>query len=491
MWIGDAADNSDAAMNLINRYSSNIEKEKELELRYDRNLSENWRALTYLVCRPWFTRRWIVQEISLASDSIIYCGTKSTSWRALCDATMSLEGLIHQYRVHPKKSISHFRNAHPFTHWDVSDESTKAWNEGMAHIFNIEWVLKTIITQPKRPTLRQLVRIFRYKAVTDPRDAVFALFSLSKESEQAQFDIPWMTTATVKDVFLESTKLSIKMEKSLDIVCQSFGPGPCGHLPSWVPSFYNTEDCPGCSCKKSNDLTMQYQPEQAISSYNASNDTKPNVKYEGSKLIARGICIDRVHAVLERCKPGPRVRQIPRSWKEKVLSLDAIHVDEDPKPGGHLENNKSSKFDAFWRTLVTNRVPPLRKRTDAPQECGTFFKNWCKGEMLVTRPSMVFNVGMSHRESINRGIWNSIQGRRFIISETTRIGLAYKRVREGDLICILLGCSVPVILRPAVEPEHSGCYYFIGDSYIHGVMNGEAMKKLEEGKYEEQDFAVI
>jgi hypothetical protein len=46
----------------------------------------------------------------------------------------------------------------------------------------------------------------------------------------------------------------------------------------------------------------------------------------------------------------------------------------------------------------------------------------------------------------------------------------------GDLICILFGCSVPVILRK----HKDGFYEFVGESYIYGKMDGEAFAGLDK-----------
>lgn len=45
------------------------------------------------------------------------------------------------------------------------------------------------------------------------------------------------------------------------------------------------------------------------------------------------------------------------------------------------------------------------------------------------------------------------------------------RLTFGSVICIVAGVSVPLILRPSGSE-----YVLIGDSYLHGVMDGEAMK---------------
>ena len=51
-----------------------------------------------------------------------------------------------------------------------------------------------------------------------------------------------------------------------------------------------------------------------------------------------------------------------------------------------------------------------------------------------------------------------------------------KMWKNGDLICIIFGRSVPVVLRKIVSDEMTGEHHYelVGDCYIHGMMNGEA-----------------
>jgi len=70
-----------------------------------------------------------------------------------------------------------------------------------------------------------------------------------------------------------------------------------------------------------------------------------------------------------------------------------------------------------------------------------------------------------------------------MVSKNGYFGLVSLEAKAGDLVCILLGGRMPVILRP--ESYH---FLFIGESYIHGAMLGEAMKDLHAGKFRVQDF---
>jgi hypothetical protein len=68
--------------------------------------------------------------------------------------------------------------------------------------------------------------------------------------------------------------------------------------------------------------------------------------------------------------------------------------------------------------------------------------------------------------------------RRFFLSKAGFVGAAPWNSKEGDVVCVLLGCSYPVILRR--EDDH---YVLIGEAYIDDFMNGNAIDGLENGEF--------
>ncbi len=60
-------------------------------------------------------------------------------------------------------------------------------------------------------------------------------------------------------------------------------------------------------------------------------------------------------------------------------------------------------------------------------------------------------------------------------------GLCPGGTKKGDLICILYGCSVPVILRQRPPNSPGGWFELIGEAYVHGKMDGEAIADNEDG----------
>jgi hypothetical protein len=73
--------------------------------------------------------------------------------------------------------------------------------------------------------------------------------------------------------------------------------------------------------------------------------------------------------------------------------------------------------------------------------------------------------------------------RAVVVTKKGYIGQGTNRCKVGDLVCVLLGCNLPVILRP-VE-DH---YEFMGEAYLHDIMHGEAIQAMEEGKVQLESF---
>jgi hypothetical protein len=85
------------------------------------------------------------------------------------------------------------------------------------------------------------------------------------------------------------------------------------------------------------------------------------------------------------------------------------------------------------------------------------------------------------------GYWvmDGSRNRRFFISEKGYIGLAAPNTAPGDKIAVLFGGKVPYILRRN-EPSSLGTsdttWKFLGDCYVHGIMDGEVIESLKRGE---------
>jgi hypothetical protein len=64
--------------------------------------------------------------------------------------------------------------------------------------------------------------------------------------------------------------------------------------------------------------------------------------------------------------------------------------------------------------------------------------------------------------------------RQIFMTKKGYIGLGPDAMRPGDVVCLIFGGRVPYVLR------NMGSYWeFIGECYVHGIMNGEALESLD------------
>ncbi|KAL5317114.1 hypothetical protein ACEPPN_014208 [Leptodophora sp. 'Broadleaf-Isolate-01'] len=136
--------------------------------------------------------------------------------------------------------------------------------------------------------------------------------------------------------------------------------------------------------------------------------------------------------------------------------------------------------DRLWRTLVADRGPD---GVNAP----TWYRRACLECLMHVDANGDLDTGgfgdlddtpatmKIFLERVRSVIWC----RKFFLSQGKGkggshgplFGLAPPEAREGDCICILFGCSVPVVLRAVTPDRHS----FVGECYVHGMMDGEAL----------------
>jgi len=64
--------------------------------------------------------------------------------------------------------------------------------------------------------------------------------------------------------------------------------------------------------------------------------------------------------------------------------------------------------------------------------------------------------------------------------------LGPEAAREGDVVAVLFGGIVPFVLRPFEVPEGRKCWKLVGECFVPGLMQGEAVEEaglLAEGTY--------
>jgi hypothetical protein len=171
------------------------------------------------------------------------------------------------------------------------------------------------------------------------------------------------------------------------------------------------------------------------------------------------------------------------------ISAGDLVADLSPIVKGPLylsQYGKNEALDAVFGLDGVVTKPPIRRIS--PDNGGAIeFEDGSRGGILELYPRSDEFLYLYRQtdvppflQRVEECVWN----RRLTKTSNNRMGLVPEETRKDDLVIILLGCSVPVVLRPV-----RNCNKLISEAYIHGIMEGEAMR--EEGADEFQDFDLI
>ncbi len=69
-------------------------------------------------------------------------------------------------------------------------------------------------------------------------------------------------------------------------------------------------------------------------------------------------------------------------------------------------------------------------------------------------------------------------GRRLFFTKNGYVGPGPTEMQPGDSIHILAGGAYPFVLRPVTNVTRRNTFELVRDSYVHGVMDGQAVDGL-------------
>lgn len=205
--------------------------------------------------------------------------------------------------------------------------------------------------------------------------------------------------------------------------------------------------------------------------------------------------LNQVYATRERIDMDPRSLEVQR--KKIVEAKLSIENCIELAKGAHKVPEGQTPEEVFWRTLccdLTPDIPPsrapssygggyklLRKFQEATREDGSYdftHELFKQPELLKKNwtPSSVF---------MNSVLKFTI-ARNMCVTADGYLGRVPRGSEVGDKICIFFGGSVPFVLRDTGD----GYFIFIGECYIHGIMDGEAIP-VHHNKDRTQDFQII
>jgi hypothetical protein len=177
--------------------------------------------------------------------------------------------------------------------------------------------------------------------------------------------------------------------------------------------------------------------------------------------------------VIERMAGPAELGIVPKGWLKSYRNLQGGDFSM-PQPGDDQET-PSNVSTQFWRTMIAGKGPnglnPPLSYSLVSQE----LFNSEDGINLISVRDRSTNEVL--KEFINR-VLSVIWCRKLALtSKFKRLALLPYETQHNDVICILYGCSVPVVLRKIEETtlDGSDMWELVGECYVYEMMAGEAL----------------
>ncbi|PQE09928.1 Heterokaryon incompatibility protein [Rutstroemia sp. NJR-2017a BVV2] len=400
-----------------------------------RELHTDWvpslyRCLGPLFICPWFKRLWIVQEVVLAKAVDIVFGTRVLSLEKILPPVLIIGAFV-TLRDTPDS-------------FDVN---------ALNNLFRIATIREIRSLVNSDCSLTAMLTALRHGAtfdISDPRDRIYALLGLGyTPGFVADY------TLSINDVFQNFAIWCLGAgSNGLEVLSYAGLSHVQSSLASWVPTF-NSDYSNLHSCR----LAAVNHFHASKSSTSDSNSPTP----ENSWRISGESVLDLRTAYIDD------IGTIAR------LPLE-LHMDETlPALKEIFEAAKCSKS-----TLANERYRKLCQAMTADMDQLGFEASpkqveWSHQLFQVMLDKSVteedFQSADITLDDVCRVHSSFLDGKSFCLTSHDRFAWIPELSEVDDKICVLQGGRVPLVVRPRTD----GKYTLIGESWVQGMMNGEAL----------------
>ncbi|EEU40054.1 uncharacterized protein NECHADRAFT_99083 [Fusarium vanettenii 77-13-4] len=483
-WLGRQSADQDGVIDFIEILNKTIRNQihspEEIRAIFQQPEYEpRWAALTGFFRRRWWTRVWTLQEYALPTSVEFWYGMRSVSRTAVDGALMA------------------------------GDQCTGAAFKGtlaFRHGFNRRRVQRLYALGQGTRSVAALVAYGSCFESTDDRDRLYGIRALATDSFLLKVDY----SLSVEQVYLNFAKSFIDYYKSLDIICFAslYSAASSGSsLPSWVPDWRARVDplvVPLMASQSAKTHIGNLRPPEGVSQssdlpvcYAASKDSLAAYEFEGSKLVARGTVLDTIDGLA-----GSRNSELVQS-----SAPDSTHLEYSPSAilksvSRSLVQDRRDRYlrfampsEEFFQDFMCLCKQSISEATPLPVP--KEFREWLdwtkplrirghsfESILMDSKEAEFSSKSSSSAPNLDEFIMNTFFNRffdtvvrmslRLTVTHSGHIGLAPAAARKGDLVCVLYGCSVPVLLR---QSEFGDSFTFVGECFLDGFMEGEGLEQ--------------
>ncbi|GKT58366.1 heterokaryon incompatibility protein [Colletotrichum tofieldiae] len=415
--------------------------------------------------RPWFGRVWTIQEQALGTNTFFLCGSKLVNLDLLPLAIMIFDRCISKQGTESPADHEHIKllakaQNHRFGSLMAVRRRRRNFVKGEGPGDDLYHVLKkAYVDGDAQATL--------------PRDRIYGLLSIAVDAEQLDI-VPDYTSPDCHPTFVETARALVRVGR-VEMLSFSQFPKDLDGLPSWAPDWRPT-------------LTRSYlfafeDADKLL--IRAAGDSTVEVVHTSDPCVLgiRGLVVDTMEETGD-------VWEWEAGSEARAKHLQTIKTFCEYPLASEHEIYKSSerRAEAVWRVPVGDlywtsaasyhRVVPADKSDY--ENCLAVLKLLVEGfgavppEMRQQRLQEFYEMipGQSnYSENMDK-----MSGKRPYVTRQGYVGMAPGNARPGDVVVILLGSRIPYVLRPSGDGTR---YYFVGEAYCDGVMDGEILTKRQ------------
>jgi hypothetical protein len=427
----------------------------------------SWEPLKNFFCRPWFVRKWTIQECVLPPKTTFHCGV----WEAEWDFMNVVITAIYE------KGLA------VLDHTNYSKvKLRKQLQQGLAQFHSVANFRKAF-TAGREFQLMDTIYKFQASRATDLRDHLFALLGLASDSDNPKLR-PEYGNATILDNCLRYAWFFLEQKNNLEVLYRA---GVQGHkllAPSWVPNWYG----------KQTDFGFEYaqgpwDPLRRPAFFNIGRGTQVKIKrvLDDTILQLQGVVIDKVKLLANRHLdiPSDQVQD-----KDFLLAQKRRHVEECDAIVSSLRTYPTGEplETALWKTLICGVTLDIQRAPEEPYAAAYLAWRKCLCHDFSGKQDM---LSLQQRQQPFREATDAFNGDKLFGSTAAGyVGMFNKSTRAGDIVVAFFGGEFPFVLRPRQSlgmDMDLRDFELIGQCYIHGLME-EGQFDIESSKYKAQWF---
>lgn len=453
------------------------------------------RAMTTVLDKPWFTRAWIIQELTLPEPGkvTLLCGAGECSWERMWAATFFLNLMIAreastlqnvqtwllQWTVRAFVLMRFWRQVGIFPNWTGVRAGTtlgirkKFWRHrevaaGSADAVPMNRSLKRLLTTLYVGDMAKML------GCRDPEDKIQAIHGLILPEERE-----WLTPLLLKQPALTWIELYTAVAGRLIVdghvdllsLCRG-GKDDRSMLPSWVPDWRHRIRTPWSGLKGGSAELPTVQI------FTAGHDTVCRVSLSHGTISSQSVLVIVGHYV-------DTIKEVKSPWTAHLdqnfdwtaagtmlTEIEALLEGSDIYP-------EQSRDEAKWRIPIGDKETNSAGQTVRAIGLSQTGYEEMKRSLQTWLPGASFQ-GMGTTSFMNT--MNSMYGSCPFVSEKGYVGLCPQGTKPGATIFIPLGSHVPYVIEKTVLSGHAeeaaakppaGTWRLLGEAYMHGIMDGE------------------